>query len=112
MYLYFYCKYILSINAVKIMNLGEGETGMGDLLKLNNIGKVLEEQLNEVGITSYEELKSIGSKEAWLRIKSIDPSECIHRLYALEGAIEGIKKSCLSQDKKNELREFYNNEKL
>lgn len=44
------------------MNLGEGETGMGDLLKLNNIGKVLEEQLNEVGITSYEELKSIGSK--------------------------------------------------
>ena len=40
MYLYFYCKYILSINAVKIMNLGEGETGMGDLLKLNNNEKL------------------------------------------------------------------------
>ena len=85
---------------------------MGSLSKLNNIGKVLEEQLNEVGITTYEELEAIGSKEAWLRIKAIDPSACIHRLYALEGAIEGIKKSYLPQEKKDELKAFYNNEKI
>lgn len=84
---------------------------MSNLSKLNNIGKVLEGQLNEVGITTYEELEAVGSKEAWLRIKAIDPSACIHRLYALEGAIEGIKKSYLSQEKKDELKEFYNNEK-
>lgn len=85
---------------------------MGSLSKLNNIGKVLEEQLNEVGITTYEELEAIGSKEAWLRIKAIDPSACIHRLYALEGAIEGIKKSYLPQEKKDELKAFYNNKKI
>ncbi len=44
--------------------------------KLINIGEVVEEQLNEVGINSLGELKSIGSKKAWLKIKKIDPSTC------------------------------------
>ena len=34
---------------------------MGELAKLPNIGKVVEEQLNQVGITTYEELKELGS---------------------------------------------------
>lgn len=68
---------------------------MGNLSKLSNIGKVIEQQLYEVGITTYEQLEKSGSKQAWLKIKSIDPSACIHRLYALEGAIQGIKKSQL-----------------
>ena len=66
---------------------------MGELSKLPNIGEVVEKQLNEVGIMTYEKLKEIGSKQAWLDIKSIDDSACIHRLYALEGAIQGIKRS-------------------
>ena len=45
---------------------------MGELAKLPNIGKVVEEQLNQVGITTYEELKELGSRQAWLRIKAID----------------------------------------
>lgn len=81
---------------------------MGKLSKLPNIGSVVEEQLNQVGITTYEQLKEIGSKQAWLKIRAIDFSACIHRLYALEGAIEGIKKSQLSKVKKEELKEFYN----
>lgn len=40
---------------------------MGELAKLPNIGKVLEEQLNQAGITTYEELKEIGSRQAWLK---------------------------------------------
>ena len=68
---------------------------MGELAKLPNIGKVVEEQLNQVGITTYEELKELGSRQAWLRIKAIDDSACIHRLYSLEGAILGIKKTAL-----------------
>ena len=60
---------------------------MGELAKLPNIGKVVEEQLNQVGITTYEELKELGSRQAWLRIKAIDDSACINRLYSLEGAI-------------------------
>lgn len=81
---------------------------MGELAKLPNIGAVVESQLNEVGINSYEALKEIGSKTAWLRIKKIDASACIHRLYAIEGAIEGIKKTALAEEKKQELKAFYN----
>ena len=80
---------------------------MGELEKLPNIGKVVEGQLNQVGITTLEQLKELGSKQAWLKIKSIDESACIHRLYSLEGAIRGIRKTQLPEDVKAELKEFY-----
>ncbi|WP_394884095.1 TfoX/Sxy family protein [Clostridium butyricum] len=80
---------------------------MGELSKLPNIGKFVEKQLNDVGINTCEQLKKAGSMEAWLRIKDVDPSACINRLYALEGAIEGIKKSQLSSEIKEKLKEFY-----
>lgn len=47
---------------------------MGELSKLINIGPYLEEQLNMIGIFSYEDLKQTGAKKAWLNIKSIDQS--------------------------------------
>jgi DNA transformation protein len=80
---------------------------MEELSKLFNIGEVVEAQLNAVGIKNYEQLKELGSKQAWLELRKIDPSACIHRLYALEGAIQGIKKSDLPANKKTELKEFY-----
>lgn len=80
---------------------------MGNLSKLPNIGAVVEEQLNQVGITTYDQLKETGSKQAWLKIKAIDESACINRLYGLEGAIRGIKKSQLSPEVKAELKELY-----
>ena len=80
---------------------------MGELSKLLNIGPVVEEQLNQVGITTYDQLKEIGSGQAWLKIKAIDDSACIHRLYGLEGAVQGVKKSQLSPEVKAELKEFY-----
>lgn len=36
---------------------------MSELSKLLNIGKVVEEQLNQVGITTAEELAKTGAKE-------------------------------------------------
>ena len=80
---------------------------MGQLSKLSNIGKVVERQLNQVGINTYEELKDLGAEKAWLKIQEIDESACIHRLLALEGALNGIKKSQLSDNRKAELKEFY-----
>lgn len=82
---------------------------MGELSKLLNIGKVLEEQLNEVGINTVDVLIDIGSKEAWLKIKEIDDSVCINRLMALEGAIQNIRWHDLYEVDKNNLKEFYNN---
>lgn len=80
---------------------------MGELSKLPNIGKTVEEQLMEVGINTPDELERVGSKEAWLRILTIDDSACINRLMTLEGAIRGIKKNLLDDDTKEDLREFY-----
>ncbi len=39
---------------------------MGELSKLLNIGKIVEEQLIKVGINSIEELKKIGVKKTML----------------------------------------------
>ena len=85
---------------------------MGELEKLPNIGKEVERQLNEVGIFTYDELKSIGTEQAWLRIQEIDASACIHRLLALEGAIQGVKKTALPQERKDKLKDFYNWHKI
>ena len=84
---------------------------MGELSKQPNIGAVVEEQLNQVGITTLEELKEAGSRQAWLRIPAIALLARIHRLSSLEGAIRGIKKSQLPQDVKDDLKEFYNHVK-
>ena len=80
---------------------------MGELSKLPNIGKAVEEQLNQVGIHTAEELAHTGAEQAWLKIQQIDESACINRLLALEGAIQGIKKTLLSEERKVALKEFY-----
>ena len=81
---------------------------MGELSKLPNIGKVLEKQLNDVGINTIGDLVNLGSKEAWLKIKEIDDSACLNRLMALEGAIQNIRWHNLSEEDKDNLRNFYN----
>lgn len=80
---------------------------MGELSKLPNIGKAVEAQLIQSGIRTADELRQIGAKEAWLRIQSFDESACIHRLMALEGAIEGVKKTLLPDEVKADLKAFY-----
>jgi len=81
---------------------------MGELSKLPNIGKEVEGQLNKVGIFTYDELKDTGAEQVWLKIQEIDASACIHRLLALEGAIQGVKKTVLPQERKVDLKDFYN----
>ena len=83
---------------------------MGELSKLPNIGKVLEKQLNDVGINTVDDLINLGSKEAWLKIKEIDDSACLNRLTALEGAIQNIRWHNLSEEDKDNLRNFYNSQ--
>ena len=84
---------------------------MGELSKLPNIGKTVEEQLAQVGINTADELREIGAKAAWLKIHEIDESACIHRLMALEGAIQGVKKTMLPDEVKADLKGFYQEHK-
>ena len=84
---------------------------MGELTKLPNIAAKLEAQLTDVGITTIEELRCMGSREAWLRILARDPSACIMRLSALEGALQGVRWHDLDDKTKRELKEFYHQHK-
>lgn len=84
---------------------------MGELTKLPNIAAKLESQLADVGITTIEQLKEVGSREAWLRILTSDPSACIMRLSALEGAIQGVRWHYLDEETKKSLKEFYKQHK-
>jgi len=78
-----------------------------DLSLQPNIGKDTEAKLVEVGIRNYAELQTVGTEQAFLRLQNLDLGACIHLLYGLEGAIEGIPYSKLSAEKKQELREFH-----
>lgn len=77
------------------------------LSKLPNIGKALELKLHRVDIKTPEELRSLGSKKAFERIRDIDNSVCINMLYALEGAIQSIRWHNLLPDEKEELKEYF-----
>ncbi len=62
------------------------------LISLQNIGKKTEKYLNEIGIFSRENLETVGTFNAWIKMKSKYPRKdiCLCALYALVGAIEGI----------------------
>lgn len=81
---------------------------MSELSKLPNVGRVLEENLLAVGIETPEQLEEVGAKEAFLRIRlQRDPGACLHMLYGIQGAIEGIPDKLLSTDTKQELKAFF-----
>ncbi len=82
------------------------------LTQLPNIGKVVSEKLFQVGITTPEELKAIGSEQAFIRLQTIDETACLSMLQALEGAVQGIRWHNLSKERKEELREFFNMRKI
>ena len=80
---------------------------MGELLSLPNVGRVLERNLIAVGICCPGELRRIGAKEAFTRIRAIDNGACLHMLYGLQGAVEGIRDTDLSESTKEDLRLFF-----
>lgn len=81
---------------------------MESLHELPNIGGTLEQKLIQAGIGTPRQLRELGSKEAFLRIRLIDHTACLHMLTALEGAVREVRKTELSSEIKAELRAFYN----
>ena len=80
---------------------------MGELQNLPNIGAKLEDQLMRIGVHTIEQLRTVGSRQAWRNILAIDPSACYMRLCALEGALQGVRWHDLSEETKCQLRKFY-----
>lgn len=80
---------------------------MKALTEMPNIGKVLAQKLTEVNIDTPGDLISAGSENAFARIRTFDPEACIDMLYALEGAVQGIRWHSLSPERKEELTAFF-----
>jgi DNA transformation protein len=79
---------------------------MDSLSKLPNIGKVLERNLNDIGIYTQKQLVEMGDKNAFIRIKQMDNGACLHMLYAIQGAIEGVRYPQLAVSTKQDLKHF------
>lgn len=79
---------------------------MSELSSLKNIGKEMERKLNEVGIKSIDDLRRIGSKAAFVRLRESFPNVCLVHLQSLEGAIEDVMLQDLSEEIKTDLKEF------
>lgn len=83
-----------------------------DLTQLPNIGKVVAEKLIQVGITTPDELKAIGSEQAFIRLQTIDETVCFCMLQGLEGAVQGIRWHNLPKERKEELKQFFHMKKM
>ncbi len=79
---------------------------MTELTSMRNIGKELERKLKIIGINSAEDLKKIGSKEAFFKLKIRFPEVCLVHLYTLEGAITDTDFNKLSEETKKDLKDF------
>lgn len=80
---------------------------MPELSTLPNIGSELATRLHRVGIDTPNELVVVGAEDAFLRLREVDPSVCINQLFALEGAIQGVRWHGLDSLRKLELKDFY-----
>lgn len=70
------------------------------------LGRTMERKLRAVGISSAEELRSLGSRAAVMRLKAAYPA-CVVILYHLEAALRGVEIKQLSADVKRELKEWF-----
>ena len=75
------------------------------LTLLPNIGTVLADKLYRAGITCYDDLADLGSVEAYLRIWDHKGAIGYNMLYALEGAIQGIRWYELSAEQRQRVKE-------
>lgn len=79
---------------------------MALLSSMKNIGKTIENKLISVGVESAEQLRDIGSKQAFLRLKACYPEVCLVHLYTLQAAINDVMLDQLSESVKADLKVY------
>jgi len=78
-----------------------------ELGQLPNIGRVLASCLRRAGIESAEELQVLGSERAFERLRAALPDDtCLSKLYALAGAVEGVRWHDLPPEQRARLAAF------
>jgi len=78
-----------------------------DLMSLPEIGAVTAKQLVMVGIDTPAELRTVGSKEAFLRIRDqLDPGACTALLHGLEAAVQGVRARDLEPQVRTDLNQW------
>jgi len=80
---------------------------MTELTTLKNIGETMDKKLKSVGISTAEQLKEMGSKEAFTKLKKKYPnnkSMSLVHLYVLEGAITNTNYNRLPENVKASLK--------
>jgi DNA transformation protein len=82
---------------------------MTELTTMPNIGEKLSAELRKVGITSAEQLSRVGSVEAAVRITRGRPHTGYNLLYALEGAVRGVRWHLLAKEDRTWVRAEYDN---
>ena len=82
---------------------------MSDLSNLPNIGTELEKKLKTVGVETAKDLKSLGSKQTFLKLRDVYPNVCLVHLQALQGAIDGLLLGRLPENTKQDLKKFSDN---
>jgi DNA transformation protein and related proteins len=63
-----------------------------------NIGPALAHDLRAVGVTSPDDLRTVGAEEAWIRLNTAGCRDCLSSLLALEGAVRGVRWMQISAD--------------
>lgn len=79
------------------------------LQELPNIGSKLAERLEAVGIETPDKLVALGSVEAVIRINDSLNEGCYNCLYALEGAVRGIRWHAISAEDRSTLKSKLDN---
>lgn len=74
------------------------------LSNLPNIGKRLEQELEQIGINNLEDLIDLGSVEVVLRLQLEDLNVCYNKLYAIEGAIQGVRWHSIPNEDRTRLK--------
>jgi len=74
-----------------------------DKAKIKNIGPKSMAWLRQTGVRTQEDLESVGSLAAYVRIKRAGFKPSLNLLYALEGAILGCHWQSIPDDRRSEL---------
>jgi DNA transformation protein and related proteins len=76
-----------------------------DLERMTNLGPVSAARLRALGIETPEDLRRLGAIEAYVRLRRGFPETTRTSLYALHGALTGVRWYELSKDVRSALRD-------